>query len=73
MIALRMTSHRLQVTSYGLPVTGSQGMLVGRALKDSQTDPAAARVRQLKGQSCTVRTFVPEGLSESSPVRSAGK
>jgi hypothetical protein len=61
MIALRMTSHRLQVTSYG------------RALKDSQTDPAAARARQLKGQSCTVRTFVPEGLSESSPVRSAGK
>ena len=26
----------------------------------------------LRGWDCTVRTFVPEGLSESSPVRSAG-
>jgi len=34
--------------------------------------PAAAHARQRKGQDCTVRTFVPEGLSESSPVRSAG-
>jgi hypothetical protein len=32
-----------------------------------------AHARQLKGKDCTVRTFVPEGLSESSPVRSAGK
>jgi hypothetical protein len=34
--------------------------------------PAAAHSRQHKGWDCMVRTFVPEGLSESRPVRSAG-
>ena len=49
------------------------GLALGRRISESiRSDPAAADARQLKGESCTVRTFVPEGLSESSPVRSAG-
>ena len=43
-----------------------------RAIIVFDSGPAAVHARQLKSKDCTVRTFVPEGLSDSSPVRSAG-